>query len=118
MEKKYEKGLQLKSSKDMAFILANDLPLYIEDSLVKKGSCYYYGTHIKDYYKCNHAVEVKCLYSLTNEQKRKEFERVAKPVIKFINNYYHPHTKVIIDCDSAEVLEGALMSRTDEFIKD
>lgn len=54
---------------------------------------------------------------MTKEQ-IKEFEIICKPVIKFINDNFHPHITVIISCDSAELLEGSCAIRTDEYIKD
>lgn len=57
-------------------------------------------------------------YALTNEQKRAAFEVAAKPLIKFINDYYDPHTKVIVETDSAEIVSGEMSMRTIEFIKD
>jgi len=42
----------------------------------------------------------------------------AKPLIEYLNNNYHPHCKIIVECDSVEVLEGVEVSVTKEFIKD
>ena len=44
---------------------------------------------------------------LTKEQ-IEELERVSEPLIKFLNNpeVFHPHIKVVVDCTTAEVLEG------------
>lgn len=63
-------------------------------------------------------IEEKCKYKMSNEEKRPEFEKVVKPVIEFINNYYHPHVKIIIDCGSAEIVEGEMTMKTEEFWKD
>jgi hypothetical protein len=52
------------------------------------------------------------------EKDRKKFEKLSKPLIKFINDKFNPHTKIIIDCDSAEIVVGEASFRTDEFIKD
>lgn len=57
-------------------------------------------------------------YTLTNEQKRAAFEEAAKPLIQFINDYYDPHTKVIVETDGAEIVSGEMSMRTTEFIKD
>lgn len=43
---------------------------------------------------------------------------LAKPLIKYLNDEYHPHCKIIIDTDSVELLEGVEASVTREFIKD
>jgi hypothetical protein len=42
----------------------------------------------------------------------------AKPLIEYLNNNYHPHCKIIVECNSVEVLEGLEQSITKEFIKD
>jgi len=47
-----------------------------------------------------------------------EFELLAKPLIKFINDNSNPHTQIIIDCNSAQILSGLAGINTDEFIKD
>jgi len=51
------------------------------------------------------------------ENKRKEFETLAKPLIKFINDNCNPHTKIIIETDSAEIVSGECAFFTKEFIK-
>ena len=38
--------------------------------------------------------------------KEQEFRALTEPVIEFIKNNYHPHVTVIIDTNSAELLEG------------
>jgi hypothetical protein len=55
--------------------------------------------------------------ALTKEQK-KEFENLAWPLIKFINDNFNPHTSIIIDNTSAEIMEGVASYRTEEFWKD
>jgi hypothetical protein len=47
-----------------------------------------------------------------------EFEKLAKPLIKWINENGSPHSQVIIDCDSAQVFSGECSIRTDEFVKE
>ncbi|MCP5003710.1 MAG: hypothetical protein GY941_07115 [Planctomycetes bacterium] len=46
-----------------------------------------------------------------------EFEKVVKPVIKWLNENGHPHTKIIIDLTTAEMVEGVEAFETEEFIK-
>ena len=53
-----------------------------------------------------------------DEEKRKEFEALAKPLIKFLNDNTNPHTKIIIDCTSGEIVSGETAFYTKEFIKD
>jgi hypothetical protein len=47
-----------------------------------------------------------------------EFETLAKPLIKYLNDNYNPHTSIHITCDSAEVVSGEMAFYTKEFIKD
>jgi hypothetical protein len=43
---------------------------------------------------------------MNKEQIQKEFEELAKPLVVFLQKNYHPHAKIIIDCTSAEIVEG------------
>ena len=53
-----------------------------------------------------------------NQQERDKFEKIARPLIKFLNDNFHPHVKVVIDCTNAELLEGIYNFRTEDYIKD
>ena len=48
----------------------------------------------------------------------KEFEVLAKPLIKWLNDNGNPHTKIEITCTSAEVYGGLVIINTEEFVKD
>ena len=52
------------------------------------------------------------------ENKKDLLLEAAKPLIEYLNNNYHPHCKIIVECDSVEVVEGIEVSVTREFIKD
>lgn len=54
---------------------------------------------------------------LIQDEKRQEFENLTKPLIKFLNDF-HPHVKIVIDTNSAEMVEGVTIYVTNEFIKD
>lgn len=54
---------------------------------------------------------------LTEEQK-KDFEKVSKPLIKFLAENFHPHVTVIVENNRAEILEGSASVITNEFIED
>lgn len=54
----------------------------------------------------------------TNQEKREGFEKTVKPLIKWLNDNYNPYTKIIVDCDSAEIVSGEMSMRTTEFILD
>jgi hypothetical protein len=55
---------------------------------------------------------------ILEEKQRKEFEEVVKPVIKWLAENFHPHVKMIIDHDSAELLESSGTVVTEEYIRD
>lgn len=53
-----------------------------------------------------------------HEELRSEFEKLAKPLIKFINDNYNPHVSIIVTPTSAELVSGEISVYTEEFIKD
>jgi hypothetical protein len=46
------------------------------------------------------------------------FEELVKPLIRYINKNHHPHIKIIISTDNAEIVEGLKSFNTNEFILD
>lgn len=52
------------------------------------------------------------------EQEMKEFQEITKPVIKYLNDNFHPHVTVIITTNRAELVEGLKGFTTNEFVKD
>jgi len=53
---------------------------------------------------------------ITKEQ-QKEMLDVAKPLIKWLNNF-HPHIECIVDCTTIRMVEGISTNKTDEYLKD
>lgn len=51
-------------------------------------------------------------------RKYKEFATLVKPLIKYLNDNDYVHSKIIIDCEYAELVMGELSFNTNEFIKD
>ena len=49
---------------------------------------------------------------------RKDFEEAAKPLIKWLNENYHPHVAVWVTPTSAELLEGMISFPTMDYVKD
>lgn len=45
-----------------------------------------------------------------------QFEEAAKPLMKFLAENFHPHVKVIVENNTAEILEGSATVKCDEFI--
>lgn len=54
---------------------------------------------------------------LTKEQIQ-QLTEAAKPLVKFLNDNFNPHVKVIVETDGAEIVEGSASVRITEFIKD
>lgn len=52
------------------------------------------------------------------DSRREELEELTRPLIKWLNNNYHPHVKVIVDPTSAELVEGVSSFCTVDYIKD
>ena len=51
-------------------------------------------------------------------EKQLEFKRLADPLIEWLNNNYHPHAMITIDCTHAEISEGVMAYSTYEFVND
>ena len=54
---------------------------------------------------------------LTKEQV-KSFEEASRPLIKWLNENCNPHTTVIVDSTSSEVLSSSARVICEEFLKD
>ena len=55
---------------------------------------------------------------ILTEEQRKEFEKAVKPIMKWLSDNCHPHTKVIVDYSRAELVEDIATLVTEEFVKD
>lgn len=55
---------------------------------------------------------------MLTEKQTTEFEWLARPIVKWLNDDTNPHTEVIIDCDSARVVQGLCTIPIPEYIKD
>lgn len=53
-----------------------------------------------------------------NDDQRKTFEQVARPLMKWVNENCHPYVTVVVDCTSAELSEGVCCVRTEDYIRD
>ncbi|EMA8584865.1 hypothetical protein U5E50_005165 [Escherichia coli] len=51
-----------------------------------------------------------------NQDKLEEFELVVEPVMKWLAENHHPHTKVVIESGRAELLVSTMATVTDKFI--
>lgn len=52
------------------------------------------------------------------DERRKSFEVAVEPVIKWLCDNSYPHTKIIIDCTSAELVEGLMSVVTYRHVRD
>lgn len=48
----------------------------------------------------------------------KEFCKKTEALIKFLNNNFHPHAKIIITTNNAELVEGVMNHKTNRYIND
>jgi len=55
---------------------------------------------------------------LKEVEKRARFELACEPLIKWLNDNANPHSTVIVNSTSAELLSGEMNYNTDKFVKD
>lgn len=54
----------------------------------------------------------------TKEELRAEFEELSRPLIKWMNENYHPHISAIITPVNTELVEGLMGIPIDDYILD
>ena len=47
-----------------------------------------------------------------------EFQKLTKPLIKYLNDNWHPHATIIVSANHAELVTGEMAFSTDEYVKD
>jgi hypothetical protein len=52
------------------------------------------------------------------ERQIKEFEEVSRPLIKFLNDNFHPHVTALLTPASAEIVQGIYHVPIEDYIKD
>ena len=55
---------------------------------------------------------------ILKDKQCKDFEEAMRPLIKYMNENFHPHTKIVIDSGRAELYESVNCFRTIDYIKD
>ena len=60
----------------------------------------------------------KLIKMITTEKQRKQFEEQVRPLIKWLAENFHPHTKIILESNRAELVEGSIVFVTDDYILD
>ena len=56
-------------------------------------------------------------YLCVTKEKQAEFADVVKPLIKWLNDNCHPHTTVIVESGSAQLVEGVCSVVVEDYIK-
>jgi hypothetical protein len=54
----------------------------------------------------------------TQEERVAEFNELVRPLMKWMAENLHPHTKIIVEANNAELVEGCMAVRTDEYLVD
>ena len=47
-----------------------------------------------------------------------ELEELARPIMKYLNDNYHPHHEVVITPTRVDLFEGVMASVTYDYVKD
>lgn len=55
---------------------------------------------------------------IISDEKREELDAVAEPLIKWLNDNFHPHVHVLIDGTSAELSESVCRVVNEKHVKD
>lgn len=55
---------------------------------------------------------------ILSKEQQKEYEKAARPLIKWLNDNCHPHVTVVVDCSHAELSEGIYSFRTENYWRD
>ena len=79
-----------------------------------------YGTRIRAAHGLVHTIKNHIPSDASAKAKARlaEFEAIARPLIKWLNENHNPHTSIIITTDSAEVLGGEMAFPCTDYIKD
>lgn len=55
---------------------------------------------------------------MVTKEQMAELEELSKPLLKWLNENGNPHSKLILECGSVELVSGVCMIPCTEFIKD
>ena len=55
---------------------------------------------------------------IATKEQRKQLEELSKPLIRFLNDNFHPHISIIIDPVSAKLKEDVCRIVVKDYIKD
>jgi hypothetical protein len=50
-------------------------------------------------------------------EQRRQFEEASRPLMRWLGENCHPHATVIVDSGTAELVEGAAVFNTEEYIR-
>lgn len=51
-------------------------------------------------------------------EEEKAFQDACRPLIKYLCEHHPPHTTVIVDCTSAQLLEGCRSVQIPDYVRD
>lgn len=52
------------------------------------------------------------------DEKGEEFDKLVRPLLKYLNENHSPYARIIIDNMTAELVEGVMVLSTDEYLVD
>ena len=52
------------------------------------------------------------------KEKMRQLESLAKPLVRFLNDNFNPHSEIIIDCSCARIVSSECSVLITEYIKD
>ena len=54
---------------------------------------------------------------MNDDEKLSEFQKLAKPLVEFLDKNFHPHHYILLDCRGAEILEGCFGMSNQKYLK-
>lgn len=55
---------------------------------------------------------------IATKEQIESFREAAKPLVEWLNEHCHPHTSVIVTPVRAELVEGVICAKIEEFLRD
>lgn len=53
-----------------------------------------------------------------SERQYEQFKEICKPLVKYLCENYHPHVTIIITPTGAEMVEGLMSTKIEEYLVD
>lgn len=114
-----------KSKKDFLEYKSSDkiIRFYFSDKEYEANSdippnCVLSCIHNKDYDLFILTLDRIKFFNKDSEERFKKLKEASEPLIKYLNDNYHPHVTAIVTNNKCEIVEGLITHVTDEFILD